>query len=48
MVLMYLGIGAMLLFSDRLNIDKTLRMVLGGLFALYGVFRGFRLWRKEQ
>lgn len=47
MVLFYIGVGVFFIwYSDRSNIDKPVRVLLGSAFLLYGVFRAVRAWVK--
>ncbi len=49
MVLVYIGIGLMFLFSDFLSdMVKDYRAVIGGAFILYGVFRMYILMRMRK
>jgi hypothetical protein len=45
MVLIYLGMGMLILFSHVFNIPQTYRIIIGVLVFIYGVFRGYRLYR---
>ena len=45
MVLVYLGVG-LLFISDVVSIDnKTISCTVGGILCVYGVWRGYRLYR---
>lgn len=45
MVLVYLGVGA-LFIADVFNIDNTaISMTVGIILCVYGVWRGYRLYR---
>jgi len=45
MVMFYFGAGAfMIFFFDNSNIDKSLRVIVGSAFLLYGTFRAFRAY----
>lgn len=48
MVVVYLGLGLLLLFSppDNLIANPAMRKVLGGIMLVYGLFRGFQAWQK--
>ena len=48
MVMVYLGMGSMLIFSGWFNVDRTLGVIVGILFMLYGVFRGIRVYRSLE
>ena len=43
MVLIYLGMGVMVAVFNAFGIDKVLSIIIGALFFLYGVFRGYRM-----
>ena len=45
MVFIYLGMAAMLVFTDLFNFDTVYRIIFAVLFFLYGLFRGYRLWK---
>lgn len=47
MVCVYIGVGLMFIFSIFSSIidNTTLSYVIGGLLCLYGVWRGYRLYR---
>lgn len=47
MVLIYLGMAAILVFTNVFNIPDTYRIIIGVLFFLYGLFRGYRVWKQE-
>jgi hypothetical protein len=47
MTLIYIMMAYMLIFTDIFNFDKTLRIIIGVLFFLYGIFRGFRVWKSN-
>ena len=45
MVMFYFGAGVfMIFFFDYSHIDKSLRVIIGSAFLLYGTFRVFRLY----
>jgi len=45
MVIFYFGAGSfMIFFFDQSNIDKSLRVIVGSAFLLYGTFRAFRVY----
>lgn len=45
MVLVYLAVGIMF-FLNIFNIDnEVVSYVIGGLLCLYGIFRGYRLYK---
>jgi len=50
MVLIYLGIAYLLVFSplfeERSTIPKTIRIAIAVLFSVYGIYRGYRLWKQ--
>ncbi len=47
MVCVYIGVGLMFIFNIFSSIidNTTLSYVIGGLLCLYGVWRGYRLYR---
>ena len=46
MVFIYLGMAAMLVFTNLFNFKwEILKIIFAILFFLYGVFRGYRLWK---
>ncbi len=45
MVIIYLGMASLLLFSDVFVMQKTLKIIIGILLFLYGLFRGYRVWK---
>ncbi len=44
MIAINLGMSYMLLFTRMFDLNDTVRYVMGGVFALYGIFRGYRLF----
>jgi hypothetical protein len=49
MALFYLIIGIILLFTSTLDNffnGNTLKIVVGSLFGIYGIFRIFRSWNR--
>lgn len=45
MVIIYVGMG-LLFILDVLNIDnKTISVIVGSILCVYGVWRGYRLYR---
>lgn len=50
MVVVYLGLGLLLLFSppDNLLANPAMRKGLGGIMLVYGLFRGFQAWQKRK
>ena len=45
MIAIYLGMAYLLLFSSFFsNFYDIVRYIMGGVFAVYGVFRGYRLF----
>lgn len=46
MVVIYLGMFFLLVFTNMfMNLSLTLRIICGSAFLIYGVFRGFRIWK---
>jgi len=52
MALIYVGGGVYLIFSSSsfnlLPINNTQRYALAGILILYGIFRGYRVWRRRD
>ncbi len=47
MVFFYLGIGVFLIsYSELINVDKAVRVIMGSVFLFYGIYRAFRAWEK--
>ena len=45
MIAIYLGMAYLLLFTSLFsNLYDIVRYIMGGVFAVYGVFRGYRLF----
>lgn len=45
MILVYIGVGLLFIFNVFNIIDSTVNYIVGGLLILYGIFRGYRLYR---
>lgn len=45
MILVYLGVGLLFIFNIFDTIDHTVSIIIGALLMLYGVFRGYRLYK---
>lgn len=45
MIIVYIGVGLLFIFNVFSVIDATVGYVIGGLLILYGIFRGYRLYR---
>ena len=45
MVLFYLGMAVLLFFSDFFDIREGFKVVISILFFVYGLFRGYRMWK---
>jgi hypothetical protein len=43
MVIIYLGMAVLILFSDLFGISQTFKIIIGILFFVYGIFRGYRI-----
>lgn len=43
LIVFYLTIAALLLFSDLFKINKTMEIILAGLFLAYGIYRGYTI-----
>lgn len=52
MALIYVGGGIALVFSSSsfnfLPITNVQRYALGGTLVLYGIFRGYRVWKRNN
>ena len=45
MIAIYLGMAYLLLFTSLFsNLYDIVRYIMGGVFAVYGLFRGYRLF----
>jgi hypothetical protein len=42
-------LGLMIMFTDKLdlNMGSTQRMTVGGLLVAYGIYRSFRIFKKQ-
>lgn len=45
MILIYLGVGLLFIFQVFSIFDTAISCVVGGLLILYGIWRGYRLYR---
>lgn len=47
MIFIYMGISYMLVFTPIFegSIDKNIRIGMAVLLTVYGIFRGYRLWK---
>ncbi len=46
MVLFYLCVSILLIFTPIFgNVNIILRIIMGVLFFMYGLFRGYRMWK---
>jgi hypothetical protein len=43
MVVIYLGMAVLILFSNLFGISRTFKIIIGILFLVYGIFRGYRI-----
>jgi hypothetical protein len=48
MTFFYLLIALLLFSTEIFDISKTFRIILGILFFLYGLFRGYRFWKMRN
>lgn len=47
MVFFYLAISIMLVFTPIFeNVNIIVRIIMGILFFVYGLFRGYRMWKQ--
>ncbi len=44
MITIYMGMAYLLLFTTLFNLSDVMRYIMGAVFALYGIFRGYRLF----
>ena len=48
MTAIYMGMAVLLIFSDLfINIDKIYRIMIGVALFLYGIARGYRVWKMD-
>ena len=50
MVFIYLSVAYLLIFTpifQKSAIPSGIRIALGTIFALYGIMRGYRLWKEK-
>ena len=45
MILVYLGMGLLFIFNVFDTINHAVSCVVGGLLIVYGIFRGYRLYK---
>ena len=45
MVVIYLGMAVLILFSNYFPIPQTFKVIMGLLFLIYGIFRAYRLYK---
>ncbi len=48
MIIVYLAVGLMFILNIFNIMDRTVGAIIGGLLILYGIFRGYRLYRDLQ
>jgi len=48
MVIIYLGMASLLVFSEIFDIKPVFRVVIGVLMFIYGLFRGYRVWKMNS
>ena len=46
MTLFYICMGLLFMLSDIFDIRKSFLIVIGILFILYGIFRGYQMWKQ--
>lgn len=46
MVIFYMGMASILVFSNFFNISSLYRIIIGALLFIYGIFRGYRVWQQ--
>lgn len=49
MVIFYVGIGLLLILANKTFeiFTPTISIIVGALFCVYGVWRGYRLWKNK-
>ena len=45
MILFYIGVGLLFIFNVFNIFDRAISATVGGILCLYGVWRGYRLYR---
>ena len=45
MVTIYFGMALLLIFSEIFDIKLVFRIIIGVLMFIYGIFRGYRIWK---
>lgn len=48
MTLFYLAMAVLLAFSDIFDIRFSFRIIIAILFFVYGIFRGYRVWKTSE
>lgn len=49
MIVIYLGMFFLLLFTSMFNsMSLTVRILFGAIFLIYGIFRGYQIWRNRR
>lgn len=48
MTMIYFGMALLLIFSEVFEIKQSLRIIIGILFLIYGMFRGYRVWKMNN
>lgn len=48
MILVYLGVGLLFIFNVFDIINYTVSCIIGAILILYGIFRGYRLYKGVQ
>lgn len=46
MIAVYVGMAVLLICFSIFDIKQTYRILIGAIFALYGLFRGYRVWKQ--
>jgi hypothetical protein len=46
MVIIYICMAFMVVFTNLFDISLNFRIIIGALLFMYGLFRGFRLWKQ--
>ena len=45
MILVYIGVGLLFIFNVFDIVSPTVSYIIGGILCVYGVFRGYRLYK---
>ena len=48
MVLLYLTLGIVLLFTEVVELPRSQRHILGGILLLYALYRGYSIYSRQK